>query len=281
MAKIKTTLVKTLAHAQELLPTTNITHQAHKLADNTQPFIKNTLINTFCKLYDINLNDYPRARAEDYASFNDFFTRELFDGARPIDPNPSIITSPADGQISQIGKIDDGMMLQAKGRHYSLEQLLACHKDAHTHLNAQFATIYLAPHNYHRVHMPFDGRLKKTRYVSGKLFSVNHATAQNIPDLFARNERLICFFETDFGEAVVILVGALIVGGIQLLDTPIMRTHGVIDGAHDTLLQKGDELGRFFLGSTAIVIVPYGTWHMTAGQTVQMGMPLGALNDGV
>ena len=159
--------------------------------------------------------------------------------------------------ISQLGAIDKHNVLQAKGRHYDIGQLLADNDDGNYFKDGSFATVYLAPSNYHRVHMPFDGTLVETRYIPGSLFSVNTVTAANIPDLFARNERLVCMFDTDFGRAAVVMVGAMIVAGIETVATgKIERTPNIQLQNHELNLNKGDELGRFYLGSTAIVVLP-------------------------
>ena len=176
------------------------------------------------------------------------------------------------------------IMLQAKGRHYDVGQLLADSEDGRYFADGSFATVYLAPSNYHRVHMPFAGTLTKTRYVPGTLFSVNNITAANVPDLFARNERLVCMFDTQYGKAAVVMVGAMIVAGIETVATgKIVRTDDVQEANHDMRFEKGDELGRFYLGSTAIVILPKAAnadWESTmqADSFVKMGQLLGVTN---
>ncbi|MEJ6069956.1 archaetidylserine decarboxylase, partial [Psychrobacter sp. 16-Bac2893] len=190
--------------------------------------------------------------------------------------------SPADGMISQLGQIHDHKLLQAKGRDYDIGQLLADSADGDYFADGSFATVYLAPSNYHRVHMPFDGILTKTRYVPGTLFSVNNTTAANVPDLFARNERLVCLFDTAYGKAAVVMVGAMIVAGIETVATgKISRTDDIQEVDHDMSFKKGDEVGRFYLGSTAIVVLPKAAktdWQdtMQHGSIVQMGQLLGS-----
>ena len=192
--------------------------------------------------------------------------------------------SPADGIISQLGQIEDHKLLQAKGRHYDVGQLLADSEDGSYFADGSFATIYLAPSNYHRVHMPFTGTLTKTRYVPGTLFSVNNTTAANVPDLFARNERLVCMFDTKYGKAAVVMVGAMIVAGIETVATgKITRTDDIQEADHDMQFAAGEELGRFYLGSTAIVVLPKAAkadWldSMNANSVVQMGQLLGMAN---
>lgn len=267
--------------AQQLVPQQLISEVAGQLATSQNPYIKKAFVHTFAKAYGIRLDEYARDSLDDYVSFNDFFTRELKDGARTIDTSSTSIICPADGKISQIGRISDGTLIQAKGKHYDVGQLLADYELGQAFDDGLFATIYLAPTNYHRVHMPFDGKLIATRYVPGTLFSVNNTTAEHIPDLFARNERLVCEFETNFGRACVVLVGAMIVAGIECVATgAIKRTPYMQVRAHQMMLTKGDELGRFYLGSTAIIVLPRSaraTWDGTLshGVAVQMGQTLG------
>ncbi|MDN6275354.1 archaetidylserine decarboxylase [Psychrobacter sp.] len=269
---------------QQLVPQQQLSKVAGRLAASRHPYVKRAFIRSFAKAYDISLDDYERQSFNAYESFNDFFTRELKQEARPIDATADGIISPADGVISQLGQINDHKLLQAKGRHYDVGQLLADSEDGHYFADGSFATVYLAPSNYHRVHMPFSGTLTKTRYVPGTLFSVNNTTAANVPDLFARNERLVCLFDTPYGKAAVVMVGAMIVAGIETVATgKIARTPDIQEVTHDMILEKGDELGRFYLGSTAIVVLPkaaQANWQddMQANSTVQMGQLLGMSN---
>ena len=266
---------------QQFVPQQKISKVAGRLAASRHPWVKRTFIRSFAKAYDVSLDEYERQSLNAYESFNDFFTRELQDDARAIDTTVNGIVSPADGMISQLGQIHDHKLLQAKGRDYDIGQLLADSADGDYFADGSFATVYLAPSNYHRVHMPFDGMLTKTRYVPGTLFSVNNTTAANVPDLFARNERLVCLFDTAYGKAAVIMVGAMIVAGIETVATgKIIRTDDIQEADHDMSLKKGDELGRFYLGSTAIVVLPKAAkmdWQdtMKHGSTVQMGQLLG------
>ena len=268
---------------QNLIPQQALSEFAGNLAASQNPYVKKSLIHSFAKAYHINLDEYARSQFSDYSSFNDFFTRELKSDARPIDETPNQLICPADGTISQIGDIKQGMILQAKGRTYEIGQLLADYDDGQYFMNGSFATIYLAPSNYHRVHMPFDGQLTATRYVPGTLFSVNDITAKNVPDLFARNERLVCEFDTTFGRACVVLVGAMIVAGIESVATgAIKRTPYIQHRTHDIALKKGDELGRFYLGSTAIIVLPKTAntaWgdEFVHGKAVVMGQRIGRL----
>lgn len=272
--------------AQHLVPQQKISEVAGRLAASQNPIVKKAFVSTFAKAYGITLEEYARQNLADFKSFNDFFTRELAEEARPIDSTEQGIVSPADGMISQIGYIEQGQILQAKGRDYAVGHLLADtdNQEGNYYEGGSFATVYLAPSNYHRVHMPFDGTLVETRYVPGTLFSVNNVTAQNVPDLFARNERLVCIFETEYGRAAVVLVGAMIVAGIETVATgKIDRSDSIQILEHNLSLKKGDELGRFYLGSTAIVVMPKSAgveWSqdMEHGSVVQMGQLLGVAN---
>ena len=232
---------------QQFVPQQKISKVAGRLAASRHPWVKRTFIRSFAKAYDVSLDEYERQSLNAYESFNDFFTRELQDNARIIDASMNGIVSPADGMISQLGQIHDHKLLQAKGRDYDIGQLLADSADGDYFADGSFATVYLAPSNYHRVHMPFDGILTKTRYVPGTLFSVNNTTAANVPDLFARNERLVCLFDTAYGKAAVVMVGAMIVAGIETVATgKISRTDDIQEADHEMSFKKGDELGRFY-----------------------------------
>lgn len=266
---------------QQFVPQQRLSKVAGRLAASRHPYVKRTFIRSFAKAYNVSLDEYERQSLNAYESFNDFFTRELKEDARPIDTTVDGIVSPADGIISQLGQIGEQKVLQAKGRYYDVGQLLADSEDGRYFADGSFATVYLAPSNYHRVHMPFAGTLTKTRYVPGTLFSVNTVTAANVPDLFARNERLVCMFDTEYGKAAVVMVGAMIVAGIETVATgKIARTEDIVEADHDMGFEKGDELGRFYLGSTAIIVLPKAAkaaWQdsMTANSVVKMGQLLG------
>ena len=269
---------------QQFVPQQKLSRAAGRLASSRHPLVKKAFIRSFAKAYGVSLDEYERQSFNAYESFNDFFTRELKDEARPIDATNNGIVSPADGVISQLGQIEEAKLLQAKGRYYEIGQLLANTDDGDYFADGSFATVYLAPSNYHRVHMPFAGTLTTTRYVPGTLFSVNNSTAANVPDLFARNERLVCMFDTEYGKAAVVMVGAMIVAGIETVATgKITRTKDIQEQQHDMKLEKGDELGRFYLGSTAIVILPKAAkaaWQegISANIKVEMGELLGLAN---
>jgi len=258
------------------------------VADSQVPMIKDTFIQQFIKLYGIDMNEALESDPTAYSSFNDFFTRSLKDGARTITEQG--IASPADGAVSQLGEISNDLIFQAKGHHYRLDQLLGgSYEKAEPFKNGSFATIYLSPKDYHRVHMPYSGTLTEMTYVPGKLFSVNGMTARQVPGLFARNERVVCHFDTDVGPMVVVLVGAMIVASVETvwagLVTPPKRKLSVKDytaaGRQPVELGRGDEMGRFKLGSTAIVLFPEGAvkWdeQLREGSPVRMGQQIGSL----
>ena len=273
---------------QYLLPKYLLTALVYRLARVNVPTVKDALIRGFLKLYDVNLEEVRRQVPGDFRTFNDFFIRELQDGARPVDTDPRAIVSPADGTLSQAGALRGNRILQAKGLDYTLEDLLAADLDTAGALaGGTFATIYLAPYNYHRVHAPVDGELVAAHYVPGDLFSVNSKTAAHVPGLFSRNERLNLHFRTAFGPIVVILVGALNVGSIS---TPWSgeirpRRRGVVEtvdlSAAPRDVRKGDLLGWFNMGSTVILLLPPDTcsWreNFTAGVTTVMGTAIGEL----
>jgi phosphatidylserine decarboxylase len=225
-------------------------------------FIKSTFITKFAKKYQVNMDEALVEDLSSFASFNDFFTRELKDGARPIAGGEGLLVSPADGAVSQLGKIELGKVFQAKGRDFSVTTLLGGDTErASKFLNGEFATIYLAPKDYHRLHMPCAGKLLETVYVPGDLFSVNPTTAQGVDGLFAKNERLVCMFETEYGPMAMVLVGAMIVAGIETVWSgqvcPLPKKAQVQDYTQSEVrLEKGQEMGRFKLGSTVVLCFP-------------------------
>lgn len=267
------------AYSQYLIPQHLLSRLVGKLADCRIGWIKNTLIKNFARRYQVNMAE---ARVEDltaYASFNDFFTRELKPDAREITADPLQLASPADGAISELGLLQHGQLLQAKGINYSLTRLLGGDVErAKPFMGGSFATIYLSPKDYHRVHMPLEGRLLETIYVPGDLFSVNQATADHIPSLFARNERLVAFFETPAGPMALILVGAMIVAGIETVwdgqVAPPVRQVKIRDFSdpQPVVLEKGEEMGRFKLGSTAILV--FGPEAVQWREDLQNGTPV-------
>lgn len=257
------------------------------LAESRWPLIKNTFIDFFLNQYNIDMSIAAEPDPRAYACFNDFFTRALKEGVRPITQEG--IACPADGAISQLGKIEEDRIFQAKGHHYTLTQLLGGDEAvAAPFVNGDFATVYLSPKDYHRVHMPFAGTLKEMIYVPGQLFSVNTVTAGQVPSLFARNERVVCLFETELGPMAVVLVGAMIVASVETvwagLVTPPKRQLKRVDYQKQPeamALDRGAEMGRFKLGSTAIVLFGPNKvqWNpsLKAGLTVSMGEQMASL----
>jgi phosphatidylserine decarboxylase len=255
------------------------------------PWFRNLLIRGFLALFAVDMSEAAETDPYRYASFNEFFTRALKTGARPVARGAADLACPVDGRVSECGALEGDSLLQAKGRHYSVIDLLAGQEWAARFCGGSFATIYLAPFNYHRVHMPARGRLLDTVYVPGRLFSVNEATARRVPRLFARNERVLTLFEGEFGHFAVVLVGALNVGGMATVwagdITPaVRRTIARRTIAHipapEIVLDKGAELGRFNMGSTVIVLMQRGRVHwrpsLATGTTVRMGECLGELS---
>ena len=278
---------------QYLIPQHLLSRLVGRLADSRIRWIKNAFILLFQRIYGINMNEALQEDATAYPSFNAFFTRALKPDARPIDPDPSHLVCPADGAISQLGKIDYGRIFQAKGHSYSLTSLLGGSQDrARPFLNGQFATIYLSPKDYHRVHMPLDGKLTEMVYVPGDLFSVNDATVSEVPNLFARNERLVAIFDTAAGPMAMVLVGAMIVAGIETVwagqVAPKPRTIETYryDAQEPTpiVLAKGEEMGRFKLGSTVILLFGHDQidWlkQYRNGSNTRLGQSLGQLLSG-
>ena len=246
---------------QYLIPQHLLSQAAGWLANTSISWIKDPFTRWFVKRFDINMSEAQQTDPCQFASFNDFFTRELKAGARIICEDKKAIACPADGAISQLGKIQNGRVFQAKGQDYSLQELIGGDADtAKPFEDGEFATVYLSPKDYHRVHMPFGGKLKTMIHVPGDLFSVNEVTAANVPRLFSRNERVVCIFDTDIGPMAVILVGAMIVASIETvwagqvtpIDKQIKTTH--YDKTEDIVLAKGEEMGRFKLGSTAVIL---------------------------
>lgn len=261
---------------QYLLPQHGLSRLVGSLADSRTPWIKDTFIQKFAARYQVDMNEAAEPDLAAYENFNAFFTRALKPGARPLDSRPDSILCPADGAVSQLGPISQDQVFQAKGHSYSLSDLLASESDAAPYVGGQFATIYLSPRDYHRVHMPLAGRLVKSVYIPGDLFSVNTRTAEQVPNLFARNERLVAHFDTALGPMVVVLVGAMIVasietvwGGIEPIGREIRSTDYADKPAVE--LASGAEMGRFRLGSTAIVL--FGPDVMSWDSAYQAGTP--------
>jgi phosphatidylserine decarboxylase len=266
--------------AQRVVPQQQLSRVVGKVAASENPVVKNIAIQAFKAKYGIDLSVAQQTNALKYKSFNEFFTRALKDGVREVDASTDAIVCPADGAISQIGTVKAGDIFQAKGQSFSVEKLIGDPQLAAPFKDGQFATVYLSPRDYHRVHMPFAGTLTETLYIPGELFSVNQTTAENIPGLFARNERMVCLFDTELGRMAVVLVGAMIVAGIETVATGKVKPTGRLElNHHDLVLEKGAELGRFYLGSTAIVLFEQDKmqWdaQFKANSVVVMGEALG------
>jgi phosphatidylserine decarboxylase len=270
---------------QYLLPQNLLSRIVGWIAESRIGLVRTALIRLFLNRYPVDLAEAARSDPAAYASFNDFFTRRLKAGARKFDADPHAALCPADGVLSQAGPIAGDTLLQAKDIEYSAAALLGGDAALAAEFSGgAFATIYLAPHNYHRVHMPLAGTLRLARFVPGDLFSVNATTAASVPGLFARNERVACVFDTASGPMAVVLVGALFVGSMSLAWADRIRPVGgrrVFElPAHDPIiaLDRGAELGWFNMGSTVIVLLGNGGTrfadHLAAGSTVLMGQLL-------
>ena len=243
------------------------------------------MITWFVKKYGVKMADAEEPEIGYYQTFNEFFTRPLKDSIRPIAPGENTLACPCDGTVSQAGPIQGGAIMQAKGRGYSALELLGGDKSmAAEFADGRFATIYLAPYNYHRMHMPLTANMKRMIHVPGRLFSVAQWTVEEIPRLFARNERLVCYFETDAGPMVMVLVGAINVSAIEtvwsgLVVPPRARKISEYDYSHtNKKIAKGAEMGRFNMGSTVILLTGKNVeWlpHITPGQSVKMGQLIG------
>jgi len=277
---------RAFALLQELLPQHLMSRTMHRLARSTRPALRRSLIRAVLRGYPmIDLREAAEPDPFAYPSFNAFFTRALRAGARPLAGGERDLVSPVDGTLSQLGPIRDGQLLQAKGMHYTASALLADESAADRYAGGGFACIYLAPYNYHRIHLPLAGRLTATRYVPGQLFSVNAATARTIPGLFARNERVVCEFETELGPLAMVLVGALFVGSIETvyageINPPPTRRESVrsVDTGLGTHFARGAELGRFNMGSTVVLLLGNTATRFTdglaPGATLRLGQAL-------
>ncbi|HEY4342101.1 MAG TPA: archaetidylserine decarboxylase [Steroidobacteraceae bacterium] len=274
---------------QRLLPQHILSRLIHALARVRLKGFKNLLIGSFVRGFKPVMSDAREPDPLAYESFNAFFTRELADGARPMPQDPEIVASPVDGTISQIGYLEHQSILQAKGRHYLLAALLGgSAAETAQFAGGAFATLYLAPYNYHRIHMPLAGQLRTTRHVPGDLFSVNAVTAAGVADLFARNERVVCIWDDGRHPFSMVLVGALFVGSISTVwhheITPpagrMTRELPPIRGP-SAQLERGEQMGWFNMGSTVIVLFPKDRvrWlpSLAAGMPVRVGQPLGRL----
>lgn len=251
---------------QYLLPHRLLSSLALRIARVRTPWFKNAMIRLIAERFGVDWNEAASSSLDDYPHFNAFFTRALKPGARVADAQADAILMPADGRISQCGPIRHGRMFQAKGIDFSAAELLADAELAKRFDGGVFATVYLSPRDYHRVHLPWSGRLLETRHVPGRLFSVGTSTVAQVPRVFARNERLVCLFETDFGPMAVVMVGALLVSGVETVwrgvEIPAYADRVVVrdyrDATDPVRLDRFSEMARFNYGSTVIVLLPPG-----------------------
>ena len=270
------------AALQHLLPHHALSRGLGAFGNTSLPWLKRLLIDGFSKAYGVDLSESAVQDAADFRCFNDFFTRRLRPGARPISQAPECIVSPADGVVSQAGAIREGCLLQAKGHRYAVVDLLGDAEFAARFANGRFVTVYLAPHNYHRVHAPSAAELVSSTAIPGRLFSVNAVTERHIAGLFARNERLVLRLQAAFGEFALVLVGAMIVASIEVAwaDGPVSPYRRQQTQAADGVsFRRGDEIGAFLIGSTVIVLWPGEKVDLgvEAGATVKMGAPIARL----
>lgn len=274
---------------QRLLPARALGRLVHRLSRSERPWLKSLLIGGFCRLFRIDLDELDRAPA-DFPSLNAFFTRPLRAGARPLDPDPASVVSPADGTLEQLAREGEPLAPVAKGFQFTAAALLAAEGDeASAYAGGSLATIYLAPHNYHRFHMPLDARICRVVLVPGRRWAVNRRTARSVRGLFAENERVVCHCETPGGPLAVVLVGALNVASISLAfagevlpdDGPLPRRIDYPADEAGLRLARGALLGQFNLGSTVILVTGPGLleWDrgLVPGQPLRMGQRIGRL----
>ena len=274
-----------------VLPHRLLSSLARKLAYSRRPALSRWLIDTVTRKFGVDLSEAAESDPRVYESFNAFFTRALKPGARTPDPDPRALLMPADGRISECGHIGDARegvqhedashVFQAKGHGFTTAELLADEAAAHAFDGGLYATVYLSPKDYHRVHMPWTGRLRETVHVPGRLFSVGPDAVGTVSKLFARNERLVCHFDTDFGPMAVVMVGALLVSGVETVWSgieipPYGGTVTVKDyrGEH-VVLERFAEMARFNYGSTVIVLLPRGVAELAAGLSAESSVRLG------
>ena len=268
---------------QYIIPKHLISRLVGKLAASKTGWLKRAFINWFAEKYQVNMAEAKIEDLNQYACFNDFFTRELKPDARPIDANFDMMC-PVDGEVSQLGPIDQDSIFQAKGHDYSLARLLGDETIAKDYENGHFATLYLSPKDYHRIHCPVDAELTGMTYIPGDLFSVNQVTARTIPNLFARNERLVVYLKTEHGPFAMVFVGSTIVASIETVWSGIV-TPPVGPAIHhwsytdqNIQFKQNDELGRFRLGSTVVMVAPNGMleWNeqLASGSPLTLGQGL-------
>jgi phosphatidylserine decarboxylase len=281
-------LERILTAFQHILPQHFLTHIVYVLMRCETKWVKNTLIRLISRVAGINIDEALSPDPADYVSFNAWFTRALKPGVRTFDTDPQAFLSPCDGRISETGSLNKNRILQAKGKDYTLQDLLANDPVCSELEGGYFSTIYLSPKDYHRLHMPLTGHLQRMIHVPGRLFSVAPYTARHVPRLFARNERVIAIFDTHIGPLVMVLVGAMLVSSTETVwageVTPNKnKIISVTDYPEaDIDLSKGDEMGRFNMGSTVVLLMPPNTVEgladLGAGDAVKVGQKIGSRN---
>ena len=284
---MKSVIERILAGFQYMLPQHSVSRIVYVLMRCEKTWVKNMLIRLINHLAGINIDEALSPDPTDYASFNAWFTRALKPGARTFDTDPQAFLSPCDGTISATGRLRENRILQAKGKDYSVQDLLANDPVCSRLADGYFSTIYLSPRDYHRVHMPLAGKLERMIHVPGRLFSVAPYTVRQVPHLFARNERVISVFETNAGPLVMVLVGAMLVSSTETVwageVTPTKNKDITTTDytGKNISLSKGEEMGRFNMGSTVILLMPAGTVEnqldLNAGSAVEVGQKLAAL----
>ncbi len=272
-----------------VLPHRLLSSLARALAYSDNPRLRQWLVETVTRRFGVDLGEAANSDPSSYRTFNAFFTRALKPGARVPDPDPAALVMPADGRISQCGAIEHGRIFQAKGQSFTAAELLGDANAAEPFADGLFATVYLSPKDYHRVHMPWTGKLLETVHVPGRLFSVGPDAVRHVPRLFARNERLVCHFDTDFGPMAVVMVGALLVSGVETVwsgeeiprygDTVTVKDYR----GEDIVVERFDEMARFNYGSTVIVLLPAGVAELapqlSPESPVRLGQRLATLSD--
>ncbi|RDZ28825.1 archaetidylserine decarboxylase [Lysobacter silvisoli] len=264
-----------------VLPHRALSSIARSLAYSTRPGVKQWLIDTVTRKFGVDLSEAAEPDPRAYPSFNAFFTRALKPGARVADADPRSLLMPADGRISQCGPIVDGDIFQAKGRSFTAAELLGDDQAAAPFADGSFATVYLSPRDYHRVHMPWTGTLRETVHVPGRLFSVGPDAVRSVPRLFARNERLVCHFDTEFGPMALVMVGALLVSGVETVWSGVeIPRYGDAITVKDyrgagIVLERFAEMARFNYGSTVIVLLPKGVAELSPALSAETPVRLG------
>jgi phosphatidylserine decarboxylase len=278
-------LSRTAARILDVIPRERITRLVGRAAERPVPStVLNPVLGAYIRAFDVNL-DEAVVPQDGFASFNDFFTRKLRDGVHAIDQNPDAIVSPSDGRLDDVGPIDGNSHFLVKGQPYTSEELLGSSEEARWFEGGKYGVVYLSPRDYHRVHSPVTGTVRRVRHLPGALYPVNSIGIRHVPRLFARNERVVVYVDTErFGTVAVVFVGAFIVGKISLyFDAPKRPPHGgspverTYDSSSAPRLARGDEMGAFLLGSTVVLLLPKSSWRDAPSSPigpVRMGQPI-------